>query len=331
MKFIPSLLLIVAFLGCGSQPESRMPNQEDTEGNALIRNEPANGDDLASIARTGNVMSLFEAVAQKDKAAVKELLKAGADPNEANEEGDAPLHLAIENGDSEIVKHLVDSGADIAARNRDGFSPCFLASIVNRNLALTAILMKTEDNSADAVPYPTVNFGSQIPAPHDFTDTASLIQWNPRFGYRFIASPDWKLAGIQQDGGFSNRSVVVLTLPPIWSETEQQEIRNAFSLFAKEDVGIQSLVNAVADFKQMSPAAKDAKDNSEEGSNPDRVTLDYDQQEGSLTYSKRTVIIYQNRMTYHVEFTATPGTFDKNLPLFSAFCNSIQYQIPEEN
>jgi hypothetical protein len=103
------------------------------------------------------------------------------------------------------------------------------------------------------------------------------------------------------------------------------------SLFAKEDESITSLANAVADFKQMSPAAQDANDKSEENSNPDRVTLDYDKQQGPLTYKKRTVIMYRNGVTYHIDFTATPGTFNKNLQLFSAFCDSIQFLEPETN
>src|SRR5258705_442337 len=81
---------------------------------------------------------------------------------------------------------LMTSGADPTIRNLEGFSPFFVASVVKQDLGLTAILMKTNDNSSRAKPFPLADFGSEPPVARRFTDTASLIQWSARFGYKFI-------------------------------------------------------------------------------------------------------------------------------------------------
>ncbi len=272
---------------------------------------------------------LFGAVAQKNSAAVKSLVLAGANPNVKNREGKVPLHMAVENSDMEMVRALMKFGAKATIRNRKGLSPFFLASVVKRDLALTAIMMKTKDNSTDAAPYPVVNFGSGRPVPRAFKDTASLVQWNPRFGYRFNASPDWELYAVQQDGMFKKQAIVVLNLPPTWSDVEQQEIKNAISIFAKEDDGIHTLADALSEFKKATPAARRVKGQKEGEAKSSPVAFDYDPKQGKLTYKKRTVIMFRKSITYQLDFTATPGTFDKNLPLFSAFCASIQFLDPQ--
>jgi ankyrin repeat protein len=63
---------------------------------------------------------LCDAVQNGTAADVRQLLAAGADPNEIEEAGDVtPLMLAAERGDLEMVKALVDGGADVNALAED--------------------------------------------------------------------------------------------------------------------------------------------------------------------------------------------------------------------
>ena len=66
-------------------------------------------------------------------------------------------------------------------------------------------------------------------------------------------------------------------------------------------------------------------------SQPKRVAFDYEQQVGPLTYKSRAVILFHQGMSYLIDFTATPGTFDKNLPVFIAFCKHIKFLDAQES
>ena len=59
---------------------------------------------------------------------VSMLLKAGADVNAKDKDGDAPLMFAaISNSNPEIITALVEVGADINAQNENGCTPLILA------------------------------------------------------------------------------------------------------------------------------------------------------------------------------------------------------------
>jgi uncharacterized protein len=62
-------------------------------------------------------LSLFEAIYRHDLDSARVLLSHGADPNDANEEGWRPLHVAIGEigvgGTVEIVRLLIEFGADV--------------------------------------------------------------------------------------------------------------------------------------------------------------------------------------------------------------------------
>lgn len=284
---------------------------------------------LGALFNSVHAGDLFEAVMRSNAVAIRELVQRGADPNVSNRDGKVPLHLAVENGNAAAAKALMASGADATIRNLEGFSPFFVASVVKQDLGLTAILMKTNDNSSRAKPFPLADFGSEPPVAKRFTDTASLIQWNARFGYRFIASPDWELNGFQQDGVFQRQSIVVLTLPAVWSEREQQTIKNAISLYAKEDGDVRSLTNAVDAFWREVTAEGGVTNRREVLSDSERYVVDFNHTDHGLVYRRRSQVLFRNGVGYRLNFIATAGTFEKNVAVFSAFCNSIKFLVPE--
>lgn len=88
------------------------------------------------------VSSVADAAARGDKAAVKQLLKDGADVNGAQGDGMSALHWAAQRGDAELAEMLIYAGANIAAVTRIGqYTPLHLAA-QNGSAAVTRALLK---------------------------------------------------------------------------------------------------------------------------------------------------------------------------------------------
>src|SRR5687768_472041 len=72
----------------------------------------------------------------KDSAAVRTLIKEGADVNAAQGDGMTALHWAALNGDAELASMLLYAGANVGAKTRiGGYTPLHLAAqIGNANV-----------------------------------------------------------------------------------------------------------------------------------------------------------------------------------------------------
>ena len=123
----------------------------------------------ASVAATGPT-DIVDAAQAKNAAAVKELLKKGADVNAAHGDGMTALHYAALNGDAELAQLLLYAGANVGAKTRlGGFTPLHLAAQVgNANViapliasgaqvgtltatGATALMQAAHSGSVDAV------------------------------------------------------------------------------------------------------------------------------------------------------------------------------------
>ena len=72
---------------------------------------------------------LIEAVRRGDVAAVRTLLRDGADPSAAQGDGLTALHVAAETGNLEITRLLIAGKADVQAKSRlGGYTPLHLAA-----------------------------------------------------------------------------------------------------------------------------------------------------------------------------------------------------------
>jgi ankyrin repeat protein len=73
----------------------------------------------------GGIRPLHFATGCEDASAesVEQLLMLGADPNAADDDGDSPLHAALERPNIEAAELLLRHGADPLVRNKKGLDP----------------------------------------------------------------------------------------------------------------------------------------------------------------------------------------------------------------
>ena len=95
-----------------------------------------------ALAAQQQASPVADAAMRGDKAAVRDLLKQGADVNGAQGDGMSALHWAAERGDAELADMLIYAGANIAAVTRIGqYTPLHLAG-KSGSAPLTKALLK---------------------------------------------------------------------------------------------------------------------------------------------------------------------------------------------
>ena len=67
--------------------------------------------------------SLIQAASNGDTQAVELLIEAGANIDQADEDGKTPLYWAARNGQTQVVKLLIEAGANIDQADKDGETP----------------------------------------------------------------------------------------------------------------------------------------------------------------------------------------------------------------
>ena len=68
-----------------------------------------------------------------------ELIKAGADVNQATSDGTTPLFLAAQNGHESCVALLIQAGADVRKARKDGHTPMQIATDEKREKVVTLL------------------------------------------------------------------------------------------------------------------------------------------------------------------------------------------------
>jgi ankyrin repeat protein len=95
----------------------------------------------AALAQAAETTALLDAAYQGDTGRVTALLKAGADPDEANDFGATPLSEAARRGDAEVLKLLLDAGADPRKSNAEGETVLMTVARTG-NVAAAKVLVK---------------------------------------------------------------------------------------------------------------------------------------------------------------------------------------------
>jgi ankyrin repeat protein len=112
--------VVKLLLAHGADPKVRS-NDRDTTPPKLMAGTPA-----APISR-GGLTALVFAARQGSVEAAKALADAGADINQGDADGNAPLMIAILNNHDDLAQMLIDKGADVNESNKDGRTPLFTA------------------------------------------------------------------------------------------------------------------------------------------------------------------------------------------------------------
>ncbi|HZL96724.1 MAG TPA: ankyrin repeat domain-containing protein, partial [Vicinamibacterales bacterium] len=82
-----------------------------------------------------------QAAQARDAAAVKDLLKKGADVNASQGDGMTALHWAALNGDAEVAQMLLYAGANVGAKTRlGGYTPLHLAAQVGHASVIAPLI-----------------------------------------------------------------------------------------------------------------------------------------------------------------------------------------------
>ena len=86
-----------------------------------------------------NVTPVFDAADKGHTHVVMELIKAGADVNQACSVGFTPLYVAAQSGHDGIVAVLIQAGADVRKASKNGYTPMKVAAITKREKVLTLL------------------------------------------------------------------------------------------------------------------------------------------------------------------------------------------------
>lgn len=95
----------------------------------------------ATAREADGTTALHWAVYHDDVALVRRLLKAGANPSQANDYGATPLSEAAVVGNVEVLKALLDAGAPVDARNADGQTALMIVARTS-NVEAARLLIK---------------------------------------------------------------------------------------------------------------------------------------------------------------------------------------------
>jgi len=156
------------------------------------------------------------------------------------------------------------------------------------------------------------------------THHASLGQTifeNTRFKFQALIPDDWKLhQEIKTDS--LNFTIAGWGLPKVYTEMDKHEVENAVSITAVEHNRIKNLDDLVtAEFnrvKNMATILNQVKIDSVENTAYITNTLIK-----NISYVSQQYFIFKNGIGYIITFTATPGTFNINLPKFEEFYKTV--------
>ena len=166
--------------------------------------------------------------------------------------------------------------------------------------------------------YQIVGFALVLCVAADCASAADFAR--PAFGFVAHTPDDWKVFGER-----AGREQLLLDfgLPQVWSDVEKQSIENWVYIQAQRDVGsLEELISAYQERTAKMVAAIDAVP-----SNEGKAFVVVSRIDG-LEYKTLTTYRFENGIGYVIGFTATHGTFDKNLPKYRAFLEELEFVKP---
>lgn len=103
---------------------------------------------LPVFAQAADSIRLVDAAAQEDLAALRSLLRDGANVNERATDGTTALHWMVRAESMEMVDLLLTAGADVKAADRYGVTPLYLACTLGNHPLIERLLKAGADPNA---------------------------------------------------------------------------------------------------------------------------------------------------------------------------------------
>ena len=154
-RFIVSCLTaVILLLNANTALPASLPDLAEAGERAAVMEMLAAGADVNTPSVDGTT-ALHWAVYKNDLELVEALLKQGADPDKSNDYHASPMTVAAVHGDFAIMKALVDAGGDIESPNTEGQT--LLMAVARTGNTETARLLLERGANVNAVE----NWGGQ--------------------------------------------------------------------------------------------------------------------------------------------------------------------------
>jgi len=151
----------------------------------LVQELVANGADVNKPINQNKLPALHGALQVRSHQLLTTLLQCGANPNQENEFGITPLHIAVSSGDIKVIKALVESGADINLADKQGNTPLHHAvKAYKANAEVMRLLLSyganiDSQNSKGMTPLmESVTLGNYLAARFLIKNKARLTTWD---------------------------------------------------------------------------------------------------------------------------------------------------------
>jgi len=150
---------------------------------------------------------------------------------------------------------------------------------------------------------------------------------NDLYGFGGHVPDDWHVYGEIKDDVTNKRAIIDWGLPKVYSELEKTSIENSVSITAYKRPSLKSIDDLTKlEFGRVSRVlvSKELIDSSTYTS-----YIVFTVRNG-LKFKSKLTFVFKNDVGYVLNFTATPGTYDINLPKFDSFVGNLQFIEPKD-
>lgn len=150
---------------------------------------------------------------------------------------------------------------------------------------------------------------------------------NAAYGYSGEVPAEWKLQAEIKNDAENHKSFIGWSLPKTFSKLEKKSFENTISITAYQNPEIKSIDDLV---KWQFEAITDTIDSKKKSMEMSYLAYTITGTKNGHEYKSKMAFAYKNGIGYVFTFTATPGTFDANLPKFQAFLQSLDLTEPKK-
>ena len=148
---------------------------------------------------------------------------------------------------------------------------------------------------------------------------------NEQYGFSAVVPKDWLIYAEIKDDAENHMALLDWGLPKIYSDLEKQNIENAVTITAYQRSDIKNLDDLMKfEFDRISSIMV-SKTKLNDNSN---TSYEIISKRNNQSYKTKTIFVFKNNIGYTLIFTATPGTYDKNLPKFNDFVSHVVFSAP---